>query len=175
MIYNKEISYDETKEIMQRFFDEDTDLRAKILEEVPNLQALIDIMLRNFDFAIEHADEGLKEEETLLDGDITRLTYLNYILPSFYLADKYSNLSEFLSAYVLLCNNYLELYGESTAYTYIESVNSLVNLLQLESNFQRLIVVSETLINKYNYINANVPETLQLSKLYLKSLLGKNE
>lgn len=173
MIYNKEISYEETKEIMQKFFTQESELGAKIFEEVPNFKILIEIMLRNFDYAIEHAEEELVEEATLLHGDIDRLTYLNYILPSLYLADKYPNLSEFLSAYVLLAKNYLDLYGTGVSRNYIESVNSLINLLQVESNFQRLIIVSETLINKYNYVNSNNPESLHLSRLYLKSMLGE--
>lgn len=175
MIYNKEISYEETKEIINNFFNQDTELRTKITTEVPNFRVLIDIMLRNFDYAVEHNEEGLIEEDTLLEGDISRLTYLNYILPSFYLADKYPNLSEFFSAYVLISKNYLDLYGQQIISDYIDSVTSLINLLQIESNFQRLIVVSETLIEKYKFINTNIPETLHLSNLYLKAMLGKEE
>ena len=67
MIYNKEISYEETKEIINNFFNQDTELRTKITTEVPNFRVLIDIMLRNFDYAIEHNEEGLIEEDTLLE------------------------------------------------------------------------------------------------------------
>lgn len=171
---NYDLTFEQTKEILTNFINKDTPLRYDIQREDNIIPALIDLMIQSIEYALEH-DENPYWDNTLNEQDIKKIIYLNYLLPSYYLADKYENLKEFLDAYTLLLNNYTLIYKNKLPEKFITSTQALNNLLKVENRFTRLIEISELLIAKYEKGRALREEPFTISKTYLKELLTEAE
>lgn len=167
---NSNLTFEQTKEILIKFINEDTPLRYDIQREDDIIPALIDLMIQSIEYAIEH-NEDPYWDNTLNEQDMKKIIYLNYLLPSYYLADKYENLKEFLEAYVLLLNNYTLIYKDKLSEKFITSTQALNNLLKVENRFTRLIEISELLIAKYEKGRNLREEPFTITKTYLKELL----
>lgn len=165
------ISFEETQEIFNNFFKENTELKNKLIQKIPNLEILINIMLNNLKYAFENPENPI-EEKTLLQGDVKRLTYLNYILPILYLQDIYPELDNFIKGYILIIVNYKKLYSEIlNEEEFNESIDCVIKLVRIESNFERLIFTSNLILERYENLINNNPEALRISRLYLQNLL----
>ena len=171
---NYDLTFEQTKEILTNFINKDTPLRYDIQREDNIIPALIDLMIQSIEYALEH-DENPYWDNTLNEQDIKKIIYLNYLLPSYYLADKYENLKEFLDAYTLLLNNYTLIYKNKLPEKFITSTQALNNLLKVENRFTRLIEISELLIAKYEKGRKMREEPFTISKTYLKELLTEAE
>ena len=171
---NYDLTFEQTKEILTNFINKDTPLRYDIQREDNIIPALIDLMIQSIEYALKH-DENPYWDNTLNEQDIKKIIYLNYLLPSYYLADKYENLKEFLDAYTLLLNNYTLIYKNKLPEKFITSTQALNNLLKVENRFTRLIEISELLIAKYEKGRALREEPFTISKTYLKELLTEAE
>ena len=171
---NSDLTFEQTKKILTDFIDNDTPLRYEIQKEDSTIPALIDIMIKSIEYAMEN-EEDPYWDNTLNEVDIKKIIYLNYLLPSYYLSDKYENFKEFLEAYVLLLNNYTLIYKDKLTEKFITSTQALNNLIKVENHFTRLIEISELLIAKYEKGRAMREEPFTISKTYLKELLEEAE
>ena len=171
---NSDLTFEQTKKILTDFIDNDTPLRYEIQKEDSTIPTLIDIMIKSIEYAMEN-EEDPYWDNTLNEIDIKKIIYLNYLLPSYYLSDKYENFKEFLEAYVLLLNNYTLIYKDNLTEKFINSTHALNNLIKVESHFTRLIEISELLIAKYEKGRAMREEPFTISKTYLKELLEETE
>lgn len=174
MKFNNNLEFKDVKEFLIKFMDEDSSLKYSLLREDDSFIALINCMLKSVEYALEHQESPVWEE-TLDDREKQKIIYLNYLLPSYYLSDKYDNIKEFLESYVLLVNNYSLVYKEQLVENFINSVVALNNLMKVENHFARLIEISEVLITKYEKGKAVREEPFTISKTYLKELLEEAE
>ena len=174
MTYNNDLTFEETKKILANFIKEDNALRYSLQREDDNLCDLINTMIKSIEYALEHQEEPIWEE-SLNEREINKVIYLNYLLPSYYLSDKYENLNEFLDAYILLLNNYTLIYKDKLTEKFINSTQALNNLMKVENHFMRLIEISELLIAKYEKNRSLREEPFTISKTYLKELLTEAE
>ena len=166
------ISFEEVQNIFDNFFKENSELKNKLFQKIPNLETLINIMLGNLKYAFENPEDPI-EEKTLLQGDVKRLTYLNYILPILYLQDSYPELDDFIKAYILTITNYKKLYAEILdEEEFNESIDSVIKLVKIEANFERLIFTTNLILERYENLITNNPEALRISRLYLQNLLN---
>lgn len=76
-----------------------------------------------------------------------------------------------IKAILLLANNYLGLF-ESEMLT--EAVTTTFNLLYMKNSFTHLIVVAESLLNKYSYVDANQNDYFSMSKNFVDAILNNN-
>ena len=171
---SNDLTFEQTKEILSKITKEDTALRYDLQKEDNVFFALIDIMIKSIEYALEHQEEPYWEE-SLDEKEMGKIVYLNYLLPSYYLSDKYENLNEFLNAYILLLNNYTLIYKDKLTEKFINSTQALNNLMKVENRFTRLIEISELLIAKYEKGHAMREEPFTISKTYLKELLAEAE
>ena len=171
---SNDLTFEQTKEILNKFIKEDTVLRYELQKEDNSIPALIDIMIKSIDYALEN-QENPYWEESLNEREMGKIVYLNYLLPSYYLSDKYENLNEFLDAYTLLLNNYTLIYKDKLTEKFINSTQALNNLMKVENHFMRLIEISELLITKYEKVRKMHEEPFTISKTYLKELLTEAE
>ena len=171
---SNDLTFEQTKEILSKITKEDTALRYDLQKEDSVFFALIDIMIKSIEYALEHQEEPYWEE-SLDEREMGKIVYLNYLLPSYYLSDKYENLNEFLDAYILLLNNYTLIYKDKLTEKFINSTQALNNLMKVENRFTRLIEISELLIAKYEKGHVMREEPFTISKTYLKELLAEAE
>ena len=171
---SNDLTFEQTKEILNKFIKEDTVLRYELQKEDYSIPALIDIMIKSIDYALDN-QENPYWEESLNEREMGKIVYLNYLLPSYYLSDKYENLNEFLNAYILLLNNYTLIYKDKLTEKFINSTQALNNLMKVENHFMRLIEISELLITKYEKGRKMREEPFTISKTYLKELLTEAE
>ena len=94
---SSDLTFEQTKEILNNFIKEDTKLKYDIEKEDGEIIYLIDNMIKSIEYALEHENEPYWEE-SLDERKMGKIIYLNYLLPSYYLSDKYENLNEFLDA-----------------------------------------------------------------------------
>lgn len=171
---SNDLTFEQTKEILNNFIKEDTKLKYSIEKEDGEIPYLIDNMIKSIEYALEHENEPYWEE-SLDEREMGKIVYLNYLLPSYYLSDKYENLNEFLDAYILLLNNYTLIYKDKLTEKFINSTQALNNLMKVENHFMRLIEISELLITKYEKGRKIREEPFTISKTYLKELLTEAE
>lgn len=167
---SNDLTFEQTKEILSKFMEEDTALKYSLQREDPEFHFLIDIMIQSIEYALEHQEEPIWEK-CLDEREMRKVVYLNYLLPSYFLSDKYENLKEFLDAYTLLLNNYTLIYKEKLTEKFINSTQALNNLMKVENHFMRLLEISELLITKYEKGKFLREEPFTISKTYLKELL----
>ena len=171
---SNELTFEQTKEIIQKFTKEDTTFKYALQKEDKSFLFLIDIMIQSIEYALEHQEEPMWDK-ALDEKEAGKIVYLNYLLPSYYLSDKYENLKEFLDAYILLLNNYTLIYQEKLNENFINSTQALNNLMKVENHFSRLIEISEFLIARYEKNKSLREEPFTITKTYLKELLAEAE
>ena len=167
---SNDLTFEQTKKILDKFIKEDTKLKYDIEKEDDEIPYLIDNMVKSIDYALENQEKPYWEE-TLDEREIGKVVYFNYLLPSYYLSDKYENLNDFLDAYILLLNNYTLIYKEKLTEKFINSTQALNSLMKIENHFMRLLEISELLIAKYEKGFKLREEPFTISKTYLKELL----
>ena len=94
------------------------------------------------------------------------------MLPFYYLQDEYENFNEFLGWYIFLIKQF-GLKVQETDSDILKSLKSIVTLLQVQNNFNRLIYASSVLLksfeNKEKEINYPYA-AMQISKMYLENI-----
>ena len=171
---SNDLTFEQTKEILVNFIKEDTALKYALKKENHSFTALINIMIESIEYALEHQENPIWEE-ALNEEEMRKVVYLNYLLPSYFLSDKYENFKEFLDAYILLLNNYALIYQKKLSENFINSTQALNNLIKIENHFTRLIEISEFLIAKYEKNRSLREEPFTITKTYLKELLTESE
>ncbi len=168
---SNDLTFEETKKILNDFIEEDTPLKYDIQKEDSSIPALINIMIKNVEEILNNQE--IPSKHNLNENELKKIIYLNYLLPSYYLSDKYENINKFLDAYILLLNNYTLIYKENLSEKFLNSTQALNNLLKVENHFMRLIEISELLIAKYEKSKSLREEPFTISKTYLKELLAE--
>ena len=168
---SNDLTFEETKKILNDFIEEDTPLKYDIQKEDSSIPALINIMIKNVEEILNNQE--ISSTPNLNENELKKIIYLNYLLPSYYLSDKYKNINKFLDAYILLLNNYTLIYKENLSEKFLNSTQALNNLLKVENHFMRLIEISELLIAKYEKSKSLREEPFTISKTYLKELLAE--
>lgn len=168
------LTFEQTKEILNKIIKENTALKYDLQKEDDTFFMLINTMIKNVEYALEHQEEP-QQKDNLNEKEIKKIIYLNYLLPSYYLSDKYENFNEFLDAYILLLNNYTLIYKDKLTEQFINSTQALNNLMKVENHFMRLIEISKILIAKYEKGRSMREEPFTITKTYLKDLLKESE
>lgn len=162
-----ELKFEDCKKIICYFIKEKGCALEKIYNICPKANFLIEEI-------IDRLEKG-KTESKLSDIDMINAIRINQILPFLLLEDKYKDLDKFIEAWLLVQQNYINMTGENNL-KLLPSVQTISKLLHLNVNFNKLIYMSEYLLNKYEYIEnkASDMESYNISKLYIDKILKQD-
>lgn len=140
-----------------------------------NLKNTLEKDIENWGYLIELIIHDIEnDDKKLADGDNTKIIKINSLLPFYYLRDEYEDFEEFLEWYIILIQNYGVMIFEKNK-DVLDSLKSIVVLLQTKNNFNRLIYCSEILIKEIDYKKDKINSpyaSLQISKMYLENVFG---
>lgn len=136
-----------------------------------NFEQKLTKMVNTIQDVMNEAEEinslGEEEIQIFVEG----LIQFPFILLKVTDSKEFSEVEKSIKAILLLANNYLSLF-ESKSLT--DAVTTTFNLLYMKNSFTHLIIVSESLLNKYSYVDANQNDYFSMSKNFVDAILNNN-